>query len=81
MFTKRLIYVTNEDIGHIKLSEEIRLCSDENLFKYCMICCQLKKTHDPAWLSRLALHYCMKDIETDNEELIEAKKVYYYETG
>ena len=71
---KRLIYITNEDIGHIQLSEEIRLCKDEDLFKYCSICCRLKKTHDPAWLSRLALHYCMKNIDSDNEEIIEAKK-------
>ena len=71
---KRLIYVTNEDIGHIELSEEIRICKDEELFKYCGICCRLKKTHEPAWLSRLALHYCMKNIVTEDDEIIEAKK-------
>ena len=29
--------------------------------------CRLKKTHDPAWLSRLALHYAMNNIDTDND--------------
>jgi hypothetical protein len=72
---KRLIYVTNEDIGHIELSNEIMNCDDVDLFKYVVICCRLQKTHDPAWLSRLALHYCMNDLETDNFELIEAKKM------
>ena len=74
---KRLIYVTNEDIGHIELSNEIMNCDDVDLFKYVVICCRLQKTHDPAWLSRLALHYCMNNLETDNEELIEAKKMTY----
>ncbi len=72
---KRLVYVTNEDIGHIKLSNEIVECPDEDLFKYVVICCRLKKTHDSAWLSRLALHYSMNNIKTDNYELIEAMKM------
>ena len=72
---KRLVYVTNEDIGHIKLSNEIVNCSDEDLFKYVVICCHLKKTHDPAWLSRLALHYSMNNLKIDNPELIEAMKM------
>ncbi len=74
---KRLVYVTNEDIGHIELSNEIMNCDDKDLFKYVVICCRLKKTHDPAWLSRLALHYCMNNLETDNNEIIEAKKMTY----
>jgi len=72
---KRLVYVTNEDIGHINLSNEIVDCSDEDLYKYVVICCRLKKTHDPAWLSRLGVHYCMNNLETNNPELIEAKKL------
>ena len=72
---KRLVYVTNEDIGHIKLSNEIMECKDEDLYKYVVICCRLKKTHDPAWLSRLALHYSMNNLETDNPELIESMKM------
>ena len=72
---KRLVYVTNEDIGHIKLSNEIVECKDEDLFKYVVICCRMKKTHDPAWLSRLALHYSMNNLKTDNPELIEAMKM------
>ena len=40
---KRLVYVTNEDIGHINLSNEIVDCSDEDLYKYVVICCRLKK--------------------------------------
>ena len=72
---KRLVYVTNEDIGHIKLSNEIVNCSDEDLFKYVVVCCRLKKTHDPAWLSRLALHYSMNNLKIDNPELIEAMKM------
>ena len=31
---KRLVYITNEDIGHINLSLEIMNCSDDDLFKY-----------------------------------------------
>ena len=72
---KRLIYVSTEDIGNLRLSEEILLCKDEDLLKYLVICCRMKKTHDPAWLSRLALHYCMNKLETDNEELQEAMKL------
>ena len=72
---KRLVYVTNEDIGHIKLSNEIVECKDEDLFKYVVICCRLKKTHDPAWLSRLALHYSMNNLKTDNHEMVEAMKM------
>ena len=72
---KRLVYVTNEDIGHIKLSNEIMECKNNDLFKYLIICCRLKKTHDPAWLSRLALHYSMNNIKTDDKELIEAMKM------
>lgn len=75
---KRLVYVTNEDIGHIKLSNEILDCSDDNLFKYLVICCRLKKTHDPAWLSRLALHYSMNNKSTSNKELIEACRMTEY---
>jgi len=72
---KRLIYVSTEDIGNLRLSEEILLCRDEDLLKYLIICCRMKKTHDPAWLSRLALHYCMNKLETNNEELKEAMKL------
>ena len=75
---KRLVYVTNEDIGHIKLSNEIVECKDEDLFKYIVVCCRMKKTHDSAWLSRLALHYSMNNIKTDDEELIEAMKLTEY---
>ena len=75
---KRLVYVTNEDIGHIELSNEIVGCKDEDLYKYVVICCRLKKTHDPAWLSRLALHYSMNNLKTDNPELIEAIKMTEY---
>ena len=52
---KRLVYVTNEDICNLKLAKEIMECKDEDLFKYIVICCRMKKTHDSAWLSRLAL--------------------------
>jgi hypothetical protein len=75
---KRLVYVTNEDIGHIELSNEIVECKDEDLYKYVVICCRLKKTHDPAWLSRLALHYSMNNLKTDNPELIESMKMTEY---
>ena len=75
---KRLVYVTNEDIGHIELSNEIVGCKDEDLYKYVVICCRLKKTHDPAWLSRLALHYSMNNLKTDNPELIESIKMTEY---
>jgi len=75
---KRLVYVTNEDIGHIKLSDEIMRCKNEDLYKYVVICCRLKKTHDTAWLSRLALHYSMNKLNTDNPELIEAIKMTEY---
>ena len=75
---KRLVYVTNEDIGHIKLSNEIMECKNEDLFKYLIICCRLKKTHDPAWLSRLALHYSMNNLKSNNEELSEAMKLTEY---
>ena len=75
---KRLVYVTNEDIGHIKLSNEIMECKDEDLFKYLIICCRLKKTHDSAWLSRLALHYSMNNLKSNNEELSEAMKLTEY---
>ena len=75
---KRLVYVTNEDISHIKLSNEIVNCSDEDLYKYVIICCRLKKTHDSAWLSRLALHYSMNNLKTDNTELKEAMKMTEY---
>ena len=69
---KRLVYITNEDICHLELANEIMLCSDEDLFKYVVICCRLKKTHDSAWLSRLALHYNMNDLETKDKELLDA---------
>uniref|UniRef100_A0A6C0C7N5 Uncharacterized protein n=1 Tax=viral metagenome TaxID=1070528 RepID=A0A6C0C7N5_9ZZZZ len=72
---KRLVYVTNEDICNLKLSNEIMECSDEDLYKYVVLCCRMKKTHDSAWLSRLSLHYAMNNIDTDNEELIEAIKM------
>ena len=72
---KRLVYITNEDIGHLDLSNEIVGCSDEDLFKYVVICCRMKKTHDPAWLSRLALHYSMNNIKSDNDEMNEAIKL------
>ena len=75
---KRLVYVTNEDIGHINLSNEILECSDNDLFKYLVICCRMKKTHDPAWLSRLALDYSMNNKSTNNDELIEACKMTEY---
>ena len=75
---KRLVYVTNEDIGHIKLSNEIMECKNEDLFKYLIICCRLKKTHDPAWLSRLALHYSMNNLKSNDEELSEAMKLTEY---
>ena len=75
---KRLVYVCNEDIGHIKLSNEIMVCNDEDLYKYLIVLCRLKKTHDPAWLSRLSLHYAMNNIDTDNEELIEGMKITEY---
>ena len=75
---KRLVYVCNEDIGHIKLSNEIMECNDEDLYKYLIVLCRLKKTHDPAWLSRLSLHYAMNNIDTDNEELIEGMKITEY---
>ena len=75
---KRLVYVTNEDIGHIKLSNEIMECKNEDLFKYLIICCRLKKTHDSAWLSRLALHYSMNNLKSNDEELIEAMKLTEY---
>ena len=75
---KRLVYVTNEDIGHIELSNEIVGCKDEDLYKYVVICCRLKKTHDSAWLSRLALHYSMNNLKTDNPELIESIKMTEY---
>ena len=75
---KRLVYVTNEDIGHIKLSNEIMECKNEDLFKYLIICCRLKKTHDSAWLSRLALHYSMNNLKSNNEELSEAMKLTEY---
>tara|TARA_A100001015_G_scaffold127951_1_gene141858 strand:+ start:8 stop:1180 length:1173 start_codon:yes stop_codon:yes gene_type:complete len=35
----------------------------------------MKKTHDSAWLSRLALHYSMNNLKSDDEELIEAMKL------
>ena len=72
---KRLVYVVNEDICNLDLSEEIMDCKDEDLFKYVILCCKLKKTHDSAWLSRLALHYSMNNLKTDNEELLEAMKL------
>jgi len=72
---KRLVYVVNEDICHLDLSEEIMNCEDEDLFKYVIVCCRLKKTHDSAWLSRLALHYSMNNLKTDDEELLEAMKL------
>jgi len=72
---KRLVYVTNEDICHIKLSNEILNCLDEDLFKYVAVCCKLKKTHDSAWLSRLSLHYAMNNIVSTNKEMIEAIKL------
>ena len=72
---KRLVYITNEDIGHIELSNEIVECSDEDLFKYVAICCRLKKTHDTAWLSRLSLHYSMNKIVPKSEEMIESVKM------
>ena len=72
---KRLVYVTNEDICNLKLAKEIMECKDEDLFKYIVICCRMKKTHDSAWLSRLALHYSMNNLKTDDEELIEAMKM------
>lgn len=72
---KRLVYVVNEDICNLDLSEEIMNCKDEDLFKYVILCCKLKKTHDSAWLSRLALHYSMNKLKTDNEELLEAMKL------
>ena len=50
-------------------------CKDEDLFKYILICCRMKKTHDSAWLSRLALHYSMNNLKSDDEELIEAMKL------
>ena len=71
---KRLIYVCNEDICNLKLSQEILECNDIDLFKYLIICCRMKKTHDSAWLSRLALHYAMNNLKTDLEELNEAIK-------
>ena len=72
---KRLVYVTNEDICNLKLAKEIMECKDEDLFKYILICCRMKKTHDSAWLSRLALHYSMNNLKSDDEELIEAMKL------
>ena len=75
---KRLVYITNEDIGHIELSNEIVECSDDDLFKYVAICCRMKKTHDTAWLSRLALHYSMNKIVPKSEEMIEAVKMTEY---
>ena len=75
---KRLVYVTNEDICNLKLSNEIMGCSDEDLYKYVVVCCRLKKTHDSAWLSRMALHYSMNNLKTDNPELIESIKMTEY---
>lgn len=75
---KRLIYITNEDICHLELAYEIMLCNDEDLLKYVIICCRLKKTHDSAWLSRLALHYCMNNLQTNNQELQEAINITKY---
>ena len=72
---KRLVYVTNEDICNLKLAKEIMECKDEDLFKYIIVCCRMKKTHDSAWLSRLALHYSMNNLKTDDEELIESMKI------
>jgi len=72
---KRLIYVCNEDICNLKLSQEILECNDTDLFKYLIICCRMKKTHESAWLSRLALHYAMNNLKTDSEELNEAIKI------
>ena len=46
-------------------------CKDEDLFKYVILCCKLK-THDSAWLSRLALHYSMNNLKTDHHKLLEA---------
>ena len=66
---KRLIYVCNEDICNLKLSQEILECDDTDLFKYLIICCRMKKTHESAWLSRLALHYAMNNLTTELEEL------------
>ena len=66
---KRLIYVCNEDISNLKLSQEILECDDNDLFKYLIICCRMKKTHESAWLSRLALHYAMNNLKTELEEL------------
>ena len=34
---KRLIYVSTEEIGNLRLSEEILLCKDEDLLKYLVI--------------------------------------------
>ena len=72
---KRLIYVCNEDICNLKLSQEILNCNDTDLFKYLIICCRMKKTHESAWLSRLALHYAMNNLKTDSKELNEAIKI------
>ena len=78
---KRLVYVTNEDICNLKLAEEIMNCPDEDLFKYVIICCRMKKTHDTAWLSRLALHYSMNNLSTNDEELKLAMKLTEYVKG
>ena len=74
---KRLCYIINEDIGHIVLSNEVMNCEDSELFKYVIICCRLKKTHDPAWLSRLSLDYCINNKHTNDFELNEGKKLTY----
>ena len=47
------------------LDEDIIMeCNDKDLYKYLIVLCRLKKTHDPAWLSRLSLHYSMNNILT-----------------
>jgi len=78
---KRLVQSCLEDMSNWHLALEIYKCDDSELENYIYIVTTNKKTHISAWFQRVALHYAIYNINTNNSELELGIKMHKFASG